>query len=93
VLAGPAPLPAAHPEETEQVLRWLEQPNVRLVHLDGTWTCPVHGAAGARERLEPAGAARTPAARAIEAPQPVAVTADRLDPLGAPAAARDRRPA
>jgi len=50
----PAPAPAASPEETEQVLRWLEQPNVRLVHLDGSWTSPIHGAAGARARLEPA---------------------------------------
>jgi DNA polymerase-3 subunit epsilon len=53
----PPPMPAAHPEETEQILRWLEQPNVRLVHLDGDWSCPVHGAAGARSRLDPAGAA------------------------------------
>jgi DNA polymerase-3 subunit epsilon len=41
------PMPAAHPEETEQVLRWLERPGVRLVELDGTWATPVHGAAGA----------------------------------------------
>ncbi|MBK6872401.1 MAG: DEDD exonuclease domain-containing protein [Kineosporiaceae bacterium] len=40
----PAPLPAAHPEETEQVLRWLEQPGVRLVDLDGEWSCPQAGA-------------------------------------------------
>lgn len=53
----PAPMPAAHPEETEQILRWLEQPDIRLVHLDGTWACPVHGAAGARARLDPSGAA------------------------------------
>lgn len=55
--AAPLPLPAAHPEETEQILCWLEQPNVRLVHLDGTWSCPVHGAAGAGSRLDPAGLA------------------------------------
>jgi DNA polymerase-3 subunit epsilon len=53
----PTPMPAAHPEETEQILRWLEQPDVRLVELEGTWSCPVHGAAGARARLDPAGAA------------------------------------
>ena len=29
----------------EQILRWLEQPGVRLVHVDGEWTCPVRGAA------------------------------------------------
>jgi DNA polymerase-3 subunit epsilon len=43
------PLPAAHPEETELVLGWLEQPGVRLVEMDGEWSCPVSGAgAGAR---------------------------------------------
>ncbi len=50
----PAPLPAAHPEETEQVLRWLEQPGVRLVELDGEWSCPSRGAAGELARLAPA---------------------------------------
>ena len=48
------PRPATHPEETEQILRWLEQPRVRLIELDGTWAEPLHGAAGARRRLEPA---------------------------------------
>ena len=50
----PPPTPAASPQETEQVLRWLEQPNVRLVHLSGSWSSPIHGAVGARSRLEPA---------------------------------------
>jgi DNA polymerase-3 subunit epsilon len=48
-------MPAAHPEETVEVLRWLEQPGVRLVDLDGQWAVPVHGAAGARYRLDPVG--------------------------------------
>ncbi|KNX36950.1 DEDD exonuclease domain-containing protein [Luteipulveratus halotolerans] len=48
-----APAPAALPEETEKVLRWLEAPGVRIVHLDGEWTCPMHGAGAARDRLEP----------------------------------------
>ncbi|WP_265444089.1 DEDD exonuclease domain-containing protein [Flexivirga meconopsidis] len=48
-----APAPAAHPEETEKVLRWLEQPGVRIVEIDGSWTCPVGGAGGARDALEP----------------------------------------
>jgi len=48
----PVPLPAAHPEETEQVLRWLERPGVRLVELDGEWTCPREGAAAHLARLE-----------------------------------------
>lgn len=57
VTPAPPPMPAAHPEETEQILRWLELPAVRLVDLDGSWTCPVHGAGGARARLDASGAA------------------------------------
>ncbi len=44
VLPGPGPAPAATPDETECLLRWLESPGVRLVHVDGEWTCPVGGA-------------------------------------------------
>ena len=44
VVGGPGPTPAATAEESEQILRWLEQPGVRLVHVDGEWTCPVRGA-------------------------------------------------
>ncbi len=44
VAPGPGPVPAASAEESEEILRWLEQPNVRLVHVDGAWTCPVRGA-------------------------------------------------
>ncbi len=47
--AGPAP--AAYPEETELVLRWLESPGVRIVDLDGEWTCPVGGAGAAKATL------------------------------------------
>ncbi len=48
------PAPAALPEETELVLRWLEAPGTRLVHLDGgPWTCPVGGAGMARAELDP----------------------------------------
>ena len=49
--AGPAPV--AYPEETEQVLRWLDAPGTRLVTLEGPWTCPVGGAGAARAELEP----------------------------------------
>jgi DNA polymerase-3 subunit epsilon len=45
VLPGPGPTPSATAEETEKILRWLESPGVRLVHVDGEWTCPVGGAA------------------------------------------------
>ncbi len=44
VAPGPGPTPAASAEESEQILRWLEQPGVRLVHVEGEWTCPVRGA-------------------------------------------------
>jgi DNA polymerase III subunit epsilon len=51
VLPRPRPLPAAHPEETEILMSWLEQPGVRLVELDGTWAWPIAGSAQARARL------------------------------------------
>jgi DNA polymerase-3 subunit epsilon len=44
VAGGPGPTPAASAEESEQILRWLEQPGVRLVHVEGEWACPVRGA-------------------------------------------------
>ncbi|MCW2710039.1 MAG: polymerase epsilon subunit [Marmoricola sp.] len=44
VSGGPGPTPAASAEESEQILRWLEQPGVRLVHVEGEWACPVRGA-------------------------------------------------
>ncbi len=40
---GPGPVPAATAEESERVLRWLESPGVRLVEVDGEWTCPLLG--------------------------------------------------
>lgn len=46
------PAPAASAEETEIVLRWLESPGVRIVELDGSWSCPVGGAGGVRAVLE-----------------------------------------
>ncbi len=52
------PAPAAHPEETEKILRWLEQAGVRLVHLEGEWSCPTHGAGSLRARIDPASTAR-----------------------------------
>ena len=44
VPTGPGPTPAATAEETEKILRWLESDGVRLVHVEGEWTCPVGGA-------------------------------------------------
>jgi DNA polymerase-3 subunit epsilon len=44
VLPTFGPLPAACAEEAETLLRWLESEGVRLVHVEGDWTCPVRGA-------------------------------------------------
>lgn len=52
----PGPTPAASAEETERILRWLELPSVRLVDIDGEWTCPVGGATRELARhAQPAG--------------------------------------
>ena len=51
VAPSPLPAPAAIPEETEKVLTWLESEGVRLVEVDGTWACPVSGAAPMHQRL------------------------------------------
>ncbi|WP_148575059.1 DEDD exonuclease domain-containing protein [Nocardioides caldifontis] len=44
VVPTPGPLPASTAEEAELLLRWLESDGVRLVHVDGEWSCPVGGA-------------------------------------------------
>jgi DNA polymerase-3 subunit epsilon len=44
VVPGPGPTPAATAEETEKILRWLEADGVRLVRVDGEWSCPLGGA-------------------------------------------------
>ncbi|MEP7090779.1 MAG: DEDD exonuclease domain-containing protein [Nocardioidaceae bacterium] len=44
VIAGPGPTPATTAEESERILRWLESDGVRLVHVEGEWSCPVGGA-------------------------------------------------
>jgi DNA polymerase III subunit epsilon len=44
VVAGPGPTPATTAEESEKILRWLESDGIRLVHVEGEWTCPVGGA-------------------------------------------------
>jgi DNA polymerase-3 subunit epsilon len=54
----PGPLPAAEAEEVECVLRWLEQPGVRLVESTSPWTCPVRGAGAQRTWLTGAASAR-----------------------------------
>lgn len=52
VAPATAPLPAAIVEETEIIARWLETPGVRLVDLDGEWSCPVRGAAAYGEAAQ-----------------------------------------
>ncbi|WP_081748884.1 DEDD exonuclease domain-containing protein [Nocardiopsis sp. CNT312] len=42
--AGYGPVPRATAEETEAVLAWLEHPAVRIVEIEGEWTCPLRGA-------------------------------------------------
>lgn len=44
VAAPLAPVAAAHPEEADLVMDWLEQPGVRLVDVGQGWACPVRGA-------------------------------------------------
>ena len=52
VLPGVGPLPCATAEETEKILRWLEEPGARLVELEGTWACPARGAGGLGDILD-----------------------------------------
>jgi DNA polymerase-3 subunit epsilon len=52
VLPGPGAAPRASAEEMECVLRWLESPGVRLVEVDGTWSCPAYGAESVRAFIE-----------------------------------------
>ena len=42
VRPAPGPLPAAGVEETERIADWLEQPGVRLMHIEGDWAWPLH---------------------------------------------------
>jgi DNA polymerase-3 subunit epsilon len=46
VAASPGDFPTASAEEAECLLRWLDSPGVRLVHLDGVWASPRHGSRG-----------------------------------------------
>ncbi|GCD19986.1 DNA polymerase III subunit epsilon [Cellulomonas algicola] len=44
VAAPPSPAPAAHPEETDLLLAWLDKPGVRLVEVAGGWSMPARSA-------------------------------------------------
>ena len=52
VALGDPPSAGATAEEMECVLRWLDLPGVRLVEVDGAWTCPAHGAEGLRAWID-----------------------------------------
>lgn len=65
------PASSAHPEETEILLRWLEQPGVRLVEVGDGWACPVRGAEAYREGAGAAVAAAVRTATARATPEPV----------------------
>lgn len=58
VVPGSGPAPAATPEESEKIVRWLELPGVRLVHVDGVWACPIGGAECHRQLLAEIAASR-----------------------------------
>ncbi|MCL2543228.1 MAG: endonuclease, partial [Nocardioidaceae bacterium] len=51
VIPAAGPVPAASAEESERILRWLELPGVRLVDVEGEWTCPLAGAGRHLERF------------------------------------------
>ncbi|TIC88693.1 DEDD exonuclease domain-containing protein [Nocardioides sp. GY 10113] len=54
--------PPATAEESERILAWLERPGVRLVEVEGAWTCPVTGAGRHLERWAAPALGRDPAA-------------------------------
>ncbi len=54
VVTAPSPLAAgtsASIEETEKLLAWLEDPEVRLVRVEGEWVCPCPTVAGRRSEV------------------------------------------
>jgi DNA polymerase-3 subunit epsilon len=51
VIPSAGPVPAASAEESERILRWLELPGIRLVDVEGEWTCPLAGAGRHVERF------------------------------------------
>jgi len=61
VLPGAGPLPAASAEESECILRWLERPGTRLVHVDGLLASPARGAAAMSRWLRTVEASRASA--------------------------------
>lgn len=60
VLPGFGPLPASSIDETEILVRWLESPGVRLVDVQGSWSCPAASAARHADAYAPETAAFDP---------------------------------
>jgi len=52
VVPSPGPAASASAEETEKILGWLDSPGVRIIAMEGEWTCPVNGAGAARDSLD-----------------------------------------
>ncbi|UZN01667.1 DEDD exonuclease domain-containing protein [Cellulomonas sp. S1-8] len=79
VSAPLGPATAAHPEETDLVLAWLEQPGVRLVEVDGEWSSPARSAQASRDAAT---------AIALDLVAPRAPLVDDATPAAATAPAR-----
>lgn len=62
---APGPVPAASAQETECILRWLEQPGIRLIHVEGDWAMPIAGAARHLSSLDSDLAVPSPLRRAL----------------------------
>lgn len=72
------PAPAAHPEEADLLLAWLDQPGVRLVAVSDAWTCPVRGAQGVGDAAAAVSAARPPTVGGTPAEPPVGAAAGEV---------------
>ena len=70
------PATSAHPEETDLVLGWLEEPGVRLVDVGDGWACPVRGA----EAYRAPGATAAAVGAALAATQDAALDATAAPP-------------
>jgi DNA polymerase-3 subunit epsilon len=83
----PVPMPAGGVEEAECVVRWLEQPGVRLGESSASWSSPANGAARLRDTLAAARESRAydGERRGLRpVAQPAALLATRIS-LGPPA--------
>lgn len=78
VSAPVPPATAAHPEETDLLLAWLDRPGVRLVAVEGTWAWPVRSAAQITDPASAVAAWRDDASDpgAADGPDPTVSVAD-----------------